>query len=158
MFLQVREELEALACLATTNAMYIVKGEKHVFTNNGSYTTILDKMKAHVKQEANHQKACKASCNRSTLGRLRASEDEFCLRTREVRSVSHIQFESSSRLCCHASWCPCCTDWMLATYHCSGSSLPCACPKTDTWLVSELRTQDTHPMHYKNALPEGIDP
>ncbi|KAL3151207.1 hypothetical protein ABBQ38_013050 [Trebouxia sp. C0009 RCD-2024] len=49
----VQEELEALACLATTNAMYIVKGEKHVFTNNGSYMTLLDKMKAHVRQEDN---------------------------------------------------------------------------------------------------------
>lgn len=48
-----QEELEALACLATTNAMYIVKGEKHVFTNNGSYMTLLDKMKAHVRQEDN---------------------------------------------------------------------------------------------------------
>ena len=45
---QVQEELEGLAYLATTNAMYIVKGEKHVFTNNGSYMTLLDKMKAHV--------------------------------------------------------------------------------------------------------------
>ena len=48
-----QEELEGLAYLATTNAMYIVKGEKHVFTNNGSYMTLLDKMKAHIvdKQE-----------------------------------------------------------------------------------------------------------
>lgn len=36
---------------ATKNAMYTVKGEKHVFTNNGRYMQLLDKMKAHVRQE-----------------------------------------------------------------------------------------------------------
>lgn len=46
-----QEELEALASQATTNAMYIIKGEKHVFTHNGTYMTELDKMKAHVKEE-----------------------------------------------------------------------------------------------------------
>ena len=31
--------------------MYIVKGEQHVFTNNGSYMQLLDTMKAHVKKK-----------------------------------------------------------------------------------------------------------
>lgn len=36
---------------ATQNAMYVVKGEEHVFTNNGSYMQLLDTMRARVKQK-----------------------------------------------------------------------------------------------------------
>ena len=33
------------------NVMSVVKGEKHVFTNNSSYMTTFEKMKYHVKRQ-----------------------------------------------------------------------------------------------------------
>lgn len=46
--MQIQEELEGLAEQATANAMYIIKSEKHVFTNNAGYMKLLNKMKAYV--------------------------------------------------------------------------------------------------------------
>lgn len=46
--MQIQEELHSLAQQATANAMYIIKSEKHVFTNNAGYMKLLNKMKAYV--------------------------------------------------------------------------------------------------------------
>ncbi len=48
LLLQIQEELDLLAQQATTNAMYIIKSEKHVFTNNAGYMKLLNKMNAFV--------------------------------------------------------------------------------------------------------------
>ena len=45
---QIQEELDSLAQQATANAMYVIKSEKHVFTNNAAYMKLLNKMKAYV--------------------------------------------------------------------------------------------------------------
>ena len=70
-----QEQLESLAQQATTNAMYVVKGEKHVFTNNGSYMKTLCKMKKHVMDQKQENQLSEAETN-SGAGEPAATEDE----------------------------------------------------------------------------------
>lgn len=49
--LQIQEQLETLAKRAVTDVMSVVKGEKHVFTNDSGYMELLNRMRAHVLRE-----------------------------------------------------------------------------------------------------------
>lgn len=73
---QVQEQLDSLALQATTNAMYVVKGEKHVFTNNGSYMKTLDKMKKYVMDQKQRNQVAGLQATRSGLGSPAATKDE----------------------------------------------------------------------------------
>ena len=61
---QIQEELDSLAQQATANAMYIIKSEKHVFTNNAGYMKLLNKMKAYVMRK---QDGDGASCGQASV-------------------------------------------------------------------------------------------
>lgn len=48
MCLQMQEQLASLAEQAKQNVMYVLHGEKHIFTNNAIYMKRLVKMKAYI--------------------------------------------------------------------------------------------------------------
>ena len=112
-----QEELESLAQQATTNAIYVVKGEKHVFTNNGSYMKLLEKMKTHVK-------TMKSPTNTVTLAAALATTDEVSSAYRKTASKylaccwawAKLRYEHTCLTqvsCLHVA----CTDLGLACYN-----------------------------------------